>query len=810
MTATYSIDLNKHFVSGARLFSQAASVFVILVGLLVLTGWIFDIAMFKSVYGNITMKANAALCLILSGTSLLVLTTIKNAMIRHLAQGLAALVATIGILTLSQHIIGWDLGIDKLLFAEETGARATASPGRMGPPASSCYTLLGISLILFFSHRKTTLAQVCAAAVIAYSMLALTGYTYGAQELYGIARYTGIALHTVLSLFILGLGILASNIDRGITSVIARNDAGGAMARRLLLPAITVPFLLGFIRLLGQHHKLYDLGFGTALFTVAIIIFFTLAIWRTAAKVSQVERKRVETEVALRQSEGRFQAAIRHTPLIIANQDANLRYTWVHNPVVPIKTEQILGKRDDEFLPGEEASLLMKLKRNVLESGNPAHEQLKIHFDGKKYILDVTIEPILDEKGSIVGITSAAIDITVAKEIEAQLRRANELKDQFLATVSHELRTPLHSILGWANLMQRGNLDDATQKRAVEAIEFSAKVQAQLIEDLLDVSRIISGKMQLAVEPVELASVIQSAVESVQHAADAKSIKIRVISESDANNVVGDPTRLQQVVWNLLSNAVKFSSKESTVEVKLQRKDSQAQVTVSDTGEGISSDFLPYVFDRFRQADGTTTRRHGGLGLGLAIARHIVEMHGGTIEAFSGGEGHGATFCLKLPLTPIQKSNLNSGGTALSSKNRTLTGAVSTKFKGLRILVVDDEKNAREMLEVLLANTGAHVQSFSSTKEALRHIQDWKPDLVISDIGMPEEDGYALIRQIRLLQPDSVRSTPAIALTGYARIEERMKALEEGYQMFVPKPVEADELLSIIDNLLKKSAQNLK
>jgi PAS domain S-box-containing protein len=514
-----------------------------------------------------------------------------------------------------------------------------------------------------------------------------------------------------------------------------------------------------------------------------------------------MEQKRVRTEEALRASDERFQIAIKHAPLIVFNHDTDLRYTWIHNPVPGLRVEDVIGKRDDELLPDVDALPLMQIKRSVIETGVSARQEVMIDHAGKRYYYDLSIEPLRDEAGTIAGITCAAVDISEIKQVESQLRQANQLKDEFLATVSHELRTPLNSILGWALMLRRHRLDEASTKRAIEIIEHSARIQAQLIEDLLDVSRIVSGKLRLDAKTMELTSVIQSAIDSMRHAAEAKQINIELIQDASPGEIIGDATRIQQVIWNLLSNAVKFTPIGGRVQVKAERNGTNMRVTVTDNGEGISPEFVPYVFDRFQQADGTITRRHGGLGLGLAIVRHLVEMHGGTIAAHSDGLGKGATFQVDFPLhdpgdvpRPAMIPVDNVWQAADDINNQILAG--------LKILIVDDESNAREMLSTFLSKHGASLTAVASAAEALEAVVKIKPDLLVCDIGMPEEDGYSLIHKVRALPEANGKDIPAIALTGYVRIEERVRALQEGFQMFVAKPVEPDELISSIMTLI--------
>jgi PAS domain S-box-containing protein len=398
--------------------------------------------------------------------------------------------------------------------------------------------------------------------------------------------------------------------------------------------------------------------------------------------------------------------------------------------------------------------------------------------------------------------TQAERDELLAREQAArrQAEEANRLKDEFLATISHELRTPLNAMLGWARLLRSGRLDGAEAGRAVEIIERNTISQAQLIEDLLDLSRVVSGKMRLDVRDVHLAEVVEAAVESLRLAAEARSVRVQKVLDPKAGPVSGDPERLQQVVWNLVSNAIKFTPKGGRVHVRLERVHSRVELTVSDTGEGIAPAFLPHVFDRFRQAEGSTARRVGGLGLGLAIARHLVEMHGGTITVHSDGEGQGATFRVALPLRAVTSEAFEANRihpTAAAAPPLDL----SPTLGGLRVMVVDDEPDTRDVLDVTLTYAGAEVRTFGSGREVLDALEDWRPDVIVSDIGMPDMDGYELIERVRTLPAGQGGDVLAIALTAYARVEDRVKALAAGYQMHVAKPVEPVELIASVARL---------
>jgi signal transduction histidine kinase/CheY-like chemotaxis protein len=369
---------------------------------------------------------------------------------------------------------------------------------------------------------------------------------------------------------------------------------------------------------------------------------------------------------------------------------------------------------------------------------------------------------------------------------------ANRIKDEFLAVLSHELRSPLNPILGWTRLLRSQSFDAAATDRALATIERNAKLQTQLIEDLLDISRILRGKLHLDANSVDLSGVIESAIETVRLAAEAKSIGIQTRFDPTVGRVMGDAGRLQQVVWNLLSNAVKFTPVAGRVEVRLDSVGTQVQLRVSDTGKGIDPEFLPYVFDTFRQADYTTTRTFGGLGLGLAIARHLVELHGGTIHAASPGENQGATFVVQLPLAPLQPPPRETPELPSSFDN----------LSGLRILAVDDDADMRELLAFVLQQAGAIATVVSSAREVLEELEQTQPDLLVSDIGMPEMNGYMLIRQVRQLPPEQGGRIPAIALTAYAAEYDQQEALSAGFQQHLSKPIEPDKLVEIIARLM--------
>jgi signal transduction histidine kinase/DNA-binding response OmpR family regulator len=415
------------------------------------------------------------------------------------------------------------------------------------------------------------------------------------------------------------------------------------------------------------------------------------------------------------------------------------------------------------------------------------------------------LEPIMTGVASQLAI---AIDNARLLETEQRARAsaeaASRAKDEFLAVLSHELRTPLNAVYGWAHMLKSGQLQGEMLTRALEVIMRNANAQVQLIDDMLDVSRIVTGKMRLDVRPVDLRTVVEAALDAVRPAAEAKELRLQPVLDPRAAGVTGDPDRLQQVVWNLLINAVKFTPRGGRVQVQLQRVNSHVEIVVSDTGQGIAPNVLPYVFERFQQGDSTSTRRHTGLGLGLALVRHLVELHGGTVEATSPGVGGGATFTVKLPVAITRPGAAGSAGTALARVHPTASTALATtgpSVRGVRVVVVDDDRDGLQLAATILINSGADVRPCASAAAAFEAVQAFRPEVLISDIEMPSEDGYTLIRRVRGLDDPALARIPAIALTAYGRVEDRLRTLSAGYSMHIPKPVDPTELVVAVASL---------
>jgi PAS domain S-box-containing protein len=413
--------------------------------------------------------------------------------------------------------------------------------------------------------------------------------------------------------------------------------------------------------------------------------------------------------------------------------------------------------------------------------------------------------PQLTEDDRLEGWIVTASDVHDEKEARDELERVSRAKDEFLATVSHELRNPLNAILGWTRMLRAGKLDAGRGARALGTIERNARMQASLVEDMLDVSRIITGKLMLKVGQVDLPAVVAAAFDTVRMAAEAKHIEVTLELDEKVELAAGDPERLQQVVWNLLSNAIKFTPAGGRVRVRTRRDDDQVELSVQDDGQGIAPEFLPFVFDRFRQADSTSTRVHGGLGLGLAIVRHLVELHGGTVRADSEGPGRGARFTVRLPCLPAGSAAADRAHGHVGSAGEPAAPAASlgdtAQLAGLSLLVVDDEPDTRELLVAVLEHHGACVTAAACVSEAIAVMKERAPDVIVSDIGMPEADGYDLVRWLRALEDERRRRTPAVALTGFARPEDGARASEAGFDAHMAKPVDPVALIRVIERM---------
>jgi PAS domain S-box-containing protein len=539
-----------------------------------------------------------------------------------------------------------------------------------------------------------------------------------------------------------------------------------------------------------------------------------------ASKIARDITEQRRQAQALAASEARLRALVEATPECVMIVAADGSLVFVNSAglqILEIASEQeALEIQIQDFVAPEHREMWLANHDRACRGERLSFEFELIGVNGARRWLETHAVPLLlpDARRAELAVVR---DVTARKradqEREQLLHRersaredaetASRLKDEFLATLSHELRTPLNAILGWSQLLSRDPTTDDMQQ-GLEAIQRNARAQTQLIEDLLDMSRIISGKVRLDVQWTDLTSVIDAAVETVRPAAEAKDIRIRKILDSQAAPVTGDPTRLQQVIWNLLSNAIKFTSRGGKIEVLLERVNSHVEITVQDNGVGIKPEFLPVIFERFRQADSSTKRSYGGLGLGLSIVKHLVELHGGSVRAKSGGENQGATFIVSLPVASVRREERREHPTAVKPPPLDYK---SIDLTGIKVLLVDDELDARKLVTNLLNQCKAEVRTAASADEGMQALGEFQPDVIVSDIGMPQKDGYDFIRDVRQLGAEKGGKTPAIALTAFARSEDRTRVMMAGYQVHVTKPVEPQELLATVGSLAGRTGR---
>ncbi len=547
------------------------------------------------------------------------------------------------------------------------------------------------------------------------------------------------------------------------------------------------------------------------------------------AKVTRDLTQRRAHEEELRRSEERFRLLIEGVAeYAIFMLDPNGQVATWNSGAERIKgytADEIIGQHFSVFYPDQarESRWPEHELQVAAEKGSFTDTGWRLRKDGTTFWANVTITALRDDTGKLLGYAKLTRDLTEAKRMEdiesinqqreemldaersarMTAQRATRLKDEFLATLSHELRTPLSAILGWTQVLLRGATPKGPdeQKRAIEVIDRNARAQVQLIDDLLDLSRIMTGKLRLDLHQISFSSVVEAAVDSAKPAAEAKGIRLKTIMGAGQDIINADSARVQQVVWNLLTNAIKFTPRGGQIQVLLQRVNSHLELSVSDTGIGIPSNYLPHVFERFSQKDTSTTRAFGGLGLGLAICKQLVELHGGVITAVSEGEGKGATFSVHLPLSIVRLNEQSAQ--RIHPTTETPSGEMLSlpRLDGVHIFVVDDEPDARELLRTVLEDQGANVTSFASAEDALAAIKTVKPTVLVCDVGMPKMDGYQLIRKLRAEEPRSER-IPALALTAFARAEDRKRSLIAGYQAHLSKPFDVGELILVIADLV--------
>ena len=682
----------------AHIAGAFLGLYALIGGVVSFMGWVFDLQRLTDWYNNgISIQPNTCIAVMAAGSALIALAFDY----RRLATALGILVALIGGSVLFQYLSGINLGIDSLLMFERTWGRVgVISPGRMGPPGATSWTLIGLTLVSTSlsgtpeapgpTYAARPYIPVLGLLTASISSLSIIGYIYGASILYTIPTLTVIALQTATFILAVSLGLITTVPERGPIRLISEDSPAGILTRQIVPAIITLPILVGFLRLAGERAGFYDTAFGSALRTVIEIALFLILLGWTGNAISRQARRREEVDEALRASQRR------------------------------------IAEQREALLKSEHQS-------------RTAAEQ------------------------------------------------TSKLKDEFLATLSHELRNPLNVVLGYSELLLRTPeiAQSSHLLQMSQALKRNAQSQSQLINDLLDLSRLQMGKVSLNCETVSLSTIVDNAVETVRADAAAKQITVTVTTHEELIVVEADPLRMQQVVWNLLNNAVKFTPSGGKIGISLKLEDQHVSLMIEDTGVGIDREFLPHVFEMFRQADPSSIRRHSGMGIGLALVQQLVQLHEGTVTVHSDGLGHGARFTIQLP----------------ASKQRDLPTVVGAdlpklEFSGLRVLVVDDSADTTEMLRQLLQMNGAQVRTASSGAEGLEVLSQQPFDVIISDVAMPEMDGFEFLRQLRT-RPEH-RDVPVLAVTGFGRPEDVERARSAGFFSHITKPFDFEKLAATL------------
>jgi len=839
-----------------RTMATACALLSMSIGVAALLGWIFGVEFLKRIHPTlVAMKANTAVCLILISTSLLLLRDPATAnWRRRIAQLFAVVVAFVGFLTLTQHIFGWNLGIDQLLFTETVEQAGQSFPGRMGVAASVNFLSLG-SAVFFIDARSPRwfrVSNVAVLLVVAFTILVFLYYFYGIER-DPIGLYFTIALHTVIAFLSLCGAILLMRPERGLVSILLGNSPGGVVTRRMW-PMLLVVVLLGWVKTMGRDSTWFGAAFGTALFVLLILLILVALLWWTAQSLDITDRER-------RQAEKRLDVLFRVSELVRMLRDPyELSYAVAQTVGVELdlrrclfnetdierdleivhrdycdRAESVAGvhrissyssvtsaemkrgetvvNRDAEIDPRTAADY----QRTYEPAGERAYVAVPLMRDGRWVASlwasdDQPREWTKDEVSLLravaertwTGIEKLRAEVERERLLQSEqeardvAEKANQLKDEFLATLSHELRNPLNVILGYSELFLRTpEIDESSRLRKMaEALRRNAQSQSQLINDLLDLSRLQRGKVSLNHETVSLAAIIDNAVETVRTEAAAKGIEIHLNVADHFLLVDGDRLRLQQIAWNVLNNAVKFTPAGGSINISLNRDERDAVLVIEDTGEGIDPSFLPHVFEMFRQADSSNSRRHGGMGIGLALVRQLVQLHGGTIAVESEGTNKGSRFTIRLPLT-----NDTVRGASAAAAPLALDALADTDF-----LIVDDSEDTIAMLDQLLKLSGANVTTATNGADALRIASEREFDVILSDISMPGMDGFEFLQRLR--QISGRQHVPVIAITGFGRTDDVERARAAGFHSHLTKPLNLDALAAVLEPLTNGKDQS--
>lgn len=767
------------------------------IGALGVSGWLFGIDALKRIHpGWVTMKANTGLCLILAGIAVILLRDehVCGAR-RRVAQGCAVVVALVGLITLGEHLGWWAPWLDEAIFRQPVTEPGTAFPGRMSPPSMVNFMLLGLSLLLIDARpwRRVWPAQVGAIAVAVITFAVFLGYFYGVEMPQRLEIYVSIALHTALAFLLLAAAVLLARPDRGFMSVILADSTSGVIARRMLPAALFVPAFIGWLCVLGRDAGLYGRGGSTALLVILLTLIFTALVCWAAHALSAAEAARREAEAARNRLASIVESsadAIVSKSLdgIITSWNAGAQRLFGHAPA------EMIGQPIMRLIPEERQSEEVEILRRLRAGEEVEHyETVRIASDGRLIPVSLSISPVRDERGVVIGASKIVRNITERRQTEAALAKAhaeaeaaNRAKDDFLAVLSHELRTPLTpALMAVSDLESAPPADPDALRASLALIRRNIELEARLVDDLLDLTRISRGKLRIASMPVDLHTTLGDALAVVEPVLREKRIVATCELAAARHLIRGDAARLAQVFSNVLTNAAKFTPDEGRVSIRSMNLENGAvRVEVSDTGIGIAPELLAKVFEPFRQEEPGTTRRFGGLGLGLSVAKSLVEAHGGTIEAHSAGRNCGATVAVTLPTL---------AATSLVAAETTVAAAPSEAARALRVLLVEDHEDTRHVLERLIKRAGHRVTSANSVAQARQALTADTFDLLLSDLGLPDGSGLEVIATLR-----ERSEIPAVAMSGYGMNADLERTRASGFTEHVIKPVAADTLRELL------------
>jgi signal transduction histidine kinase len=830
------------FRRSGQMVALLAGAYAIAGGTVTLLGWALNIQRLTD-WNNegISMFANTAVCAATAGVALVLLTYRRGSQRPYVtARFLAAVVALIGCLTVYEHISGVNVGIDTLLFNRPWGQRASAAPMRMGPPASVSFMMLGIALLCAtYGGVARRIGSWLALAVLSIVSLSLIGYLFNADQLYIVARYSGIALQTSTMLAVLSIGTMAAVPEHGIAAALRRGDAGGTMLRRLIVPIIVVPIVLGYLRIWGQEAGLYDTAFGTALRSIIEIVLFVALLWWTANSISRQASAARAAEQVLRENETQLAA---ETDALKKLNLASSRLWQMPDLIAGLDemlaaTIEMLGADmgNIQLLDAQQGVLVIAAQRGFRQDFLDFFREVSTADDsacgralrsGERTIIDnieadaayapyrpiarsagyraVQSTPLMSRDGQPLGMFSThfgrvhrpseqdlrrldlyvrqAADFIERCRIDASLREADHRKDEFLATLAHELRNPLAPIRNALEIIKYAADDGEILEQARDMMERQLAHLVRLVDDLLDVSRITRDKLELRTELVELTSIVQQAVETCRSLVDESRHELHLTLPAEPIWVDADAVRLAQVFSNLLNNACKFTEPGGTIWLSAERQGNDVVVSVKDTGIGISTDKLDRIFAMFEQVDSRLERTRGGLGIGLTLAQRLVALHGGRLSARSAGLGHGSEFFVRLPII-VERSRL------IASPLSSSKAAAAT---GQRILVVDDNQDAANSLARLLKLNGHVVHAAYDGTEALKKAEVHQPDVILLDIGLPKINGFDVCRSIRRAPWGS--NVRIVALTGWGQDQDRRDTRDAGFDHHLVKPVHPQEI----------------